>query len=128
MLCENCQQRVASVHLSGWRRKLSESGGEERVENFEHHFCETCATELKESSPLLNPALSIGPGAQTEKLRVISVSSERTVVRLVRTEVQGTPEDWSFVTSRLPPKYAVVGMEFEMVFTEAWLERLKGII
>src|SRR6266545_2370920 len=99
MLCEKCQQRKAVVHVSGRRRTYPSSGqasANEPFEHFEHHFCELCA----QSSPLVNPALAYGPDAVTEKLRVISVSAERTVVRLVRTETQPTPEDWSLLTSR----------------------------
>ena len=91
-------------------------------EAFEHHFCELCA----QSSPLVNPSMAYGPDAATEKLRVVSVSAERTVVRLVRTEKQPTPEDWSLLTSRLPPQCGVVGMEFQVTSSPAELKRLQG--
>jgi len=54
------------------------------------------------------------------------VSAERTVVRLVRTETQPTPEDWSLLTSRLPPQYGVVGIEFQVACSSAELKRLQG--
>jgi len=122
MLCEKCQQRESMVHLSGGRRIYPTSGQASANESFEHHFCELCA----QSSPLVNPSLAYGPDAVTEKLRVISVSGERTVVRLVRTETQSTPEDWSLLTSRLRPQYGVVGMEFQVTCSPAELKRLQG--
>src|SRR5437773_1420300 len=98
MLCEKCQQREAMVHLTGSRRIDPSLGELSGNEEFEHHFCETCASK----SPLVNPALKYGPNAITEKLKVISVSPERTVVRLVRTETQPKAEEWSLLTSELP--------------------------
>src|SRR5580765_8641457 len=96
------------VHLKGSRKAAAISDEPSIDEAFEHHFCEACAS----SSPLVNPALRHGPDVISEKFRVISVSPERTRVMLVRTEAEAVPEEWSFLTSRLPPKYAVVGMEF----------------
>lgn len=122
MLCEQCQQRDATVHLTG-STKVSASSGEADVEEaFEHHFCESCAA----SSPLVNPALRYGPDVISEKFRVVSVSPEHTRVRLVRTEADAAPEEWSFLTSCLPPQYAVVGMEFGITCSPQELEQLKG--
>jgi len=61
------------------------------------------------------------------KFRVISVSPEYTRVRLVRTEAEATPEEWTFLSSRLPPKYAVVGMEFGITCSPQELDQLKGV-
>ena len=119
MLCEMCQQREATVHVTGSTRQSSISGADR---TFEHHLCETCAS----TSPLLKPAHKYGPDVIRERLRVISVSPECTRVRLVRTETGAVPEEWSFVTSRLPPHYAVVGMEFGVTCSHDELEHLKG--
>src|SRR5207249_2169382 len=91
-------------------------------EPFEHHFCESCAS----SSPLVNPVLRYGPDVISEKFIVVSVSPERTRVRQLRTEAEAAPEEWSFLTSRLPPQDAVVGMEFAITCTPEELEQLKG--
>ena len=122
MICETGQQREAMVHVTGSRRIESFSGEPGANEQFEHHFCEPCAS----SNPLVNPALEYGLDARTEKLRVISTSAERTVLRLLRTETQPVAEEWSVLTSQLPPQYAVVGMEFEITSTPAELKRFQG--
>ena len=110
------------VHLTGSRKvgAISDEPGSD--EAFEHHFCESCAS----SSPLVNPALGYGPDVISEKFRVVSVSPERTRVRLIRTETEAAQEEWSFQTSRLPPQYAVVGMEFGITCSTEELEQLKG--
>ena len=118
MLCEKCQQLEATVHLKGTR---SVRGGSAR-EPFEQHLCESCAS----SSPVVNPALRYGPSVITEKLRVLSVTPERTRLRLVRTDADAAPEEWSFLTSSLPVHFAVVGMEFEMSCSPEELAQLKG--
>ena len=59
-------------------------------------------------------------------LPVNSAASECTQVRLVRSEGDAVPEEWSFLTSRLPQHYAVVGMEFEITCSPEELEHLKG--
>jgi len=122
MLCEKCQEREAMVHVTGSRRVDSISGEPIANEEFQHHFCELCAS----SSPLVNPALRYGPDAISEKFRVISVSAERTRVRLLRTGAEAEPEEWSVLTSRLPPNCAVVGMEFGITCSPEELEQLKG--
>ena len=110
------------MHLSGTRRVARNSGEPSAEEAIEHHFCEACAS----GSPLVNPALEYGPDAISEKFRVISVSAERVVVRLVRTEAEAQPEEWSFLTSRLPSHLAVVGMEFGITCHPEELDHLKG--
>ena len=122
MLCGKCQQREAVVHLTGSRKVAAISDLPSVDEAFEHHFCESCAS----SSPLVNPALSYGSDVISEKLKVISVSPGRTRVRLVRTEAEAAPEEWSFLTSRLPPEYAVVGKEFGITCSPEELDHLKG--
>src|SRR5262245_62107327 len=122
MLCEKCQQRQATVHITGTRKVAPLSSGPNIDETIEHHFCELCVS----TSPLVNPVLEYGPNAISEKFRVISVSAERTRVRLVRTESEARPEEWSFVTSRLPPPYAVVGAEFEITCSPEELDYLRG--
>lgn len=120
MLCEKCNEREATVHVTGSSRVAAPSGVEE---TFEHHFCESCAS----NSQLVNPALGYGPDAISEKFRVVSVSPEHIRVRLVRTETEAAPVEWSFLTSRLPPQYAIVGMEFEITCSPEELEQLKGV-
>ena|SRR5438128_5283743 len=83
-------------------------------------FCEVCAS----SSPLVNPALKYGPDVISGKFRVISVSSERTQVRLIRTETEAVPEEWSFVTSRLPPHYRFATPSRRI---PAWKSRRRGL-
>ena len=122
MLCEECQQREAMVHLTG-RGGVAANSDETSVdEAFANHFCESCAS----SSPLVNPALKYGPDVISENFRVVSVSAERTQVRQVRTETEAVPEELSLLTSRLPPQFAVIGIEFGIICSPEELEQLKG--
>jgi hypothetical protein len=114
MLCERCHEREVTVHVT-------HSDGDAGTTT-KHDFCESCAS----SSPVVDLALRYGPDVISEKLRVVGVSPERTRVRVVRTEPQAAPEEWSFLTSRLPPHYAVVGMEFGIICSPEELEQLKG--
>ena len=122
MLCEKCEKRFATVHLSGWKTTSHASR-----EDFNHHYCEDCAAELEKSDPLLNPLLAAGPNAKRYKLRVMSVNPEAIVVRRIGTESENEMEDWIFTRSLFPPEdYRRVGMEFEVCCNEAELEWLKG--
>jgi hypothetical protein len=107
--------------LTGNRNVAAFPDGADFNEPFEHHFCESCASR----SPLSNPVLRYGADVIQERLRVVSASSERTRVRLIRTESDATPEEWDLLTSRLPAKYAVVGLEFEVICSPEELEQLK---
>ena len=118
MLCEKCQQREASTHLTVTVFSGEPSGGE----TCEHHFCASCAA----SSPLANPKMKYGPDVISEWFRVVGVSADYTKVRLIRNESNAVPEEWSFLTSRLPSQYAVVGMEFGITCSPLELEQLKG--
>src|SRR5205814_10065778 len=111
MLCENCRKDVASVHLSGWQTVRIGSTDETRGQPFEHHFCATCAEELRQSNPLLNPLLQAPQGARVLKLRVTNVSPERIEVRAINPPADWAKDQWSFLAYRLPPRYAVLGME-----------------
>jgi hypothetical protein len=126
MLCENCQKSVATVHLSGWQTTRTGSDGEQREERIEHHYCEECAEELRQSNPLLNPLLKADSGARTLKLQVVSVSPDRVEVRAISPESDFTQKQRGFLKSRFPSQYAVQGMEFEMIVTDAQLKWLQG--
>jgi len=92
---------------------------------FTLHFCSGCGEEYERErrAKLFPPS---GEQPFYEQLRVIQSSSEHTVVRLVRTESQPSPEEWRFLTSRLPEKYCSVGTEFGVMLTSSQLEYLKG--
>jgi hypothetical protein len=121
MQCEICQQRVATIHLKGSKTVAPHSGKEERIEQYEQHFCDECGS--KHVQGLLHPPLEAG--SRRETVRVMSVSPAHTILRLVRTEGQTTPEDWSLLTSRLGTQLPV-GEEVQMTFTESELEWLRG--
>jgi hypothetical protein len=120
MLCEMCHEREALVHLTMTTK--ADPMSDEATTTEKHHFCELCA----EASPLANPVLRYGPDVINEQLKVISVSPEHTVVRLVRTETEPVPEEWSLLTSKLPPKFAVVGMQFGVLWSSAELRMMQG--
>jgi hypothetical protein len=127
MLCQTCKQNQATVHIA-------ESCGDPTLPDittgkaeFTLHFCEACGDEWQKEEILartLFPDFAEQP--ITEQLRVIQSSSERTVLRVLRTESQAVSEDWSLLTSRLPIDFRSVGKEFGMTFTPSELEFLKG--
>ncbi len=121
MLCQKCKQKEALVHISV---RHGEAAATEPPE-FTLHFCPACGEEHERESlaKLFPPS---GEQPFHEQLRVIQSSSEHTVVRLVRTESQPSPEEWRLLTSRLPEKYCCVGMEFGVTLTYSQLEYLKG--
>ena len=56
---------------------------------------------------------------------MISTTPERTVLRLVRTDEDNEPEEWTLLTARLPDRLQV-GHEITISFTPAELEWMKG--
>ena len=119
MLCQKCKQREALLHIVVQTGERASTGPVE----FTLHFCSECGEEYEQDR-----LARLFPGAQPfhEELRVIQSSSEHTVVRLVRTESDPSPQEWRLLTSRLPEKYCCVGMEFGVTLTSAELEYLKG--
>ena len=79
---------------------------------------------------ILEPPCSIFPDDPgpflRERVRVLTVTSERIVVQLVRTESDSTPEIWSLLTSRVPNQWKV-GMVGTIGYTPLELEWLKGL-
>jgi hypothetical protein len=120
MLCQRCQQRESTVHIA-------EGHGDQlpSAASFTLHFCETCGEEY-EREMFARAFPATGEPPITERLRVIERSSERTIVRLVRTESQPAPEDWILLTARLPEEFCEVGMEFGVTLTLSQLEYMKG--
>jgi hypothetical protein len=123
MLCQKCQQEQATAHIS---EKLGDQLlSDDWKASSKLHFCEACYEQWQ--SEKFARIFPPGRGLPiTEKLRVIESSPERTIVRLVRTESQPAPEDWIFLTARLPEKFCVVGMEFKISAIPPELEYLKG--
>ncbi len=119
MLCQKCKQREAVLHIAIQPGVRASTGPTE----FTLHFCSECGEEYEQDR-----LVRLSPGEQPchEQLRVIQSSSEHTVVRLVRTESQSSPEEWRLLTSRLPEKYCCVGLEYGVTLTSAQLEYLKG--
>jgi hypothetical protein len=127
MLCEYCKKEEATVHVTGWDKLDASSGQAERKSQIERHFCRDCAVQLEQTSPLLNPLLAAGPGARKVVLRVMSVNPDRLTVRTIPDEPGQQPEEWSFLTSRLDPSFAVAGVEFEMILGKGELDWLRGL-
>jgi hypothetical protein len=116
MLCETCQKNAATVFITF--TSLHPPSGQ----SGKHQFCEECGRQYVER---IDPSHR-DRSYRRELLRVISVSAERTVVRVVSTDSAAAPEEWSLVTALLPPHIAVVGLEFRMGFSPTELEHLKG--
>ena len=89
------------------------------------HFCEMCH-EVYQRENFARAYPPTGEQPIKERLRVIESTSQRTVVRLIRTESNEVPEDWVLLSSRLPEHICTVGNEFGMTFTPSELAYLKG--
>jgi hypothetical protein len=122
MLCEKCQERVATIHLHGSSTTISSHGeAMGHTDRTEHHLCDQCGSRSVQA--ILHPPLEAG--SRREAVRVLSVSPTHTVLRLVRTASEPVPEDWTLLTSRLGTELPV-GEELELTFTESELEWLQG--
>ena len=126
VLCEKCQVLLSTVHISGWRIPVPTLSGNESRIQVEHHFCEKCAALLKQTDPLLNPLLRLGPSARAFKSKVVRVSSDTVEVAAIAKNQEHSEEHFVFRKSRFPEEYAVEDMEFEMVLTEDDLKRLQA--
>jgi hypothetical protein len=124
MRCQNCPDKEAALYINGTKSTRPLSGGESHIEAIKLALCEACAEEYrhKEQSGSLFP--NEREERFVERVRVMSVMPERTIIRLIRTEADATPEDWSLLTSRLPKCPA--GTEMTIRFTPSELEWLKG--
>ena len=115
---------MATVHIAEkYGDQLFSSS--DRVPSFTLHFCDACGKE-HERERFARAFPATGESPITEQLRVIEISPEHTIVRLVRTESQPIPENWILVTERLPERFCEVGMEFSITITPSELEYLKG--
>jgi hypothetical protein len=119
MTCETCQARLATVHIEGTKKSTS-SDGSETIEAFEHHFCSDCADEYRRQEQ----ARLVRLGSRTEKLRVLSVFSDLTVLRVVRNDPNASAEEWTVLTSRMPSQFPA-GTEVVVTFDDLELEWLK---
>jgi hypothetical protein len=126
MLCQKCKQKEATVHIAESRGDPPFSETATGSAEFTLHFCVACGEEYQQEvfARTLFPNSAEQP--ITEQFRVVQSSPDRTIVRLVRTESQPVPVDWSLLTPRLPTHLCSVGKEFTMTFTPSELEFLKG--
>ena len=114
MLCENCKQQGASVHITEVNHSTSQQT--------QRHFCPSCA-ELFQQSDIVQRVLRRLPMI---KLRVADVLPQRTLLNVLGGCHDG--ETWSFVTDRLrqlqiEPSH---GIEFELEEDQAYIDWLKG--
>jgi len=63
--------------------------------------------------------------ARSERLRVLRSDNQHTIMRLIRTETETEPEEWTLVPARLPEQWPE-GYEFRITFTPMELEWLEG--
>jgi len=126
MLCEQCNGRDATRHFVGWSRIHDGVVDVGRIERFERHLCETCVTELRNTDPIVNPLLILGPRPLRLTIRILSASAnpDQTLVRLNFSEPEIKVEECMFLTSRFG--LHGVGEESEWICDEAELEWLKG--
>jgi hypothetical protein len=120
MQCQKCQDKIATVHLHGKRATQAKSGQELSSEVFEFHFCEGCARRSEFSKSLYPQEHA---GQIIERVRVLRVAPNLTVLRLIRTDADAKPEDLSPPMSPLPDW--AVGSEMTMSCTRSQLERMR---
>jgi len=121
MQCGKCPEKLATVHV---KRPFPSPPFLDAPTQQELHFCEECGREYLKSDPIFNPSLR-GPDVREWHLRVMSVSAERVIVRLVSTDSDARPEEWSLLPARVPADCAVVGGEFWVMCSESELESLR---
>ncbi len=114
MLCENCKQNDATVHITEVVQATSQQ--------MKHHFCQSCA-DLFEESDVVQRMLTRLPMI---KLRVADVSPQRTLLNVLGGRHDG--ETWSVITGRLLELQIEPfdGDEFEVQDDEVYIEWLKG--
>ncbi len=122
MLCQKCKTAEAAVRIG--KMKRDPSSRMLRPEGPDLYFCFICAEEYRNANPIEGRALGERQKGITEFVRVMSVTPERTIYRLIRTESDATPEDWSLLTSRVPER--PVGTEMKITYTREELEFLRG--
>jgi hypothetical protein len=114
MLCENCKQQEATVHIT-------ETAGV-KLGQVKRHFCTSCAKTFQ-ATDLVHRTLS---GVPMVKLRVTQSSSHRTSLNVFGGRYDG--ESWSFITERLLQLRIepFQGQEFEIQDEENYIDWLKG--
>ena len=114
MLCENCKQQQATVHIT--------EIAEVNLAQTKRHFCPSCA-KLFQQTDLVQRMLS---RASMVKLRVAETSTQRTLLNVFGGPYDG--ESWSFITDRLLQLHIepLDGQEFEIQDDENYIEWLKG--
>jgi hypothetical protein len=123
MRCQRCDQRKATVHISDHRilPAFAETRPPELIS-----LCDICAAEfqrevLTDSRPPSSEGVLI-----EEQVRIISITPEWTVLRLVRTESERFPQEWRILTALLPQPFYPVGEQISIALTSSELELLKG--
>jgi hypothetical protein len=122
MICQECNAAEATVTFATLNRSLRT--GELEARDNELHLCGICAQEYQRTHGITGRSLGQGQKKITECVRVLSVTPEWTVYRLVRTDSDPVPVDWRLLTDRLPVRE--VGAEFRMTYAPEELEFLKG--
>jgi hypothetical protein len=122
MICQQCKAAEATVTIS--QRVRNEKTGSLERSGDALHFCIICAEEYRAAQGLNGRALGDGQEKITELVRVVSVTPERTVYRLVRTDSDRVPVEWRLLTDRIHPRE--VGAEFRMIYTPEELEFMQG--
>ncbi len=122
MICQQCKAAEATVTISRLIRNEKTGRSEHSGEGL--HLCIICAEEYRAAQGLNGRALGDGQEKITELLRVVSVTPEWTVYRLVRTDSHRVPVEWRLLTARSPRRE--VGAEFRMIYTPEELEFMKG--
>jgi hypothetical protein len=114
MVCQECKAAQATVRIAK-RIRNPQTGVLER-ESTELHFCPICTGEYRAAHGLEGRSLGHGQPKATELVRVMSVTPEWTVYRLVRTDSDPVPEEWRLITDRVPAR--PVGTEMRITYTE----------
>jgi hypothetical protein len=120
LLCEHCQEAPATLEVATMQRN-SETGRLEPLQ-IALHLCAVCADKYHRSQA----GRRLGAGQQPikELVRVVSVTPEWTIYRVVRTDSHRVPEEWRLVTNRVPAR--AVGSEFTITYAPEELQFMNG--
>ena len=114
------------VHISDEKMVPAKAKNGMAVPNFKLHLCKTCAAVYHQEVLANSNCVNSKGLLIEERVRVVSITPERTVLRIIRTETNQSPQDWCVLTSRLPQPFWPVGEEISLSLTPLELEFLKG--
>src|SRR5690348_9308894 len=125
MLCQKCQLREATVHLTSVPDKNAPTSFTQKAVRI--NVCEACARNREQELVFGVLGLDLGGASLVwEKLQVLDVTPQWTTVRPIRSEDGNAVDNWRFMTERLPEPSWEVGDVVEIGLDSEALKWLTG--